>query len=87
MIVASALPLRYRAIVDFHSTAERNRIIRFLEGLEGQVAVMENVPRAGRMVCDFANPGERDAFSTATQRGVPAPAVLLRKFEEAALAA
>ena len=87
MIVASSLPFRFRTIVAFRDTAERNRLMRFLEGLEGKVAVMENAPRIGHMVCDFDRQGERDAFQRATQRGVPAPAVLRRRYDEAVLLA
>lgn len=87
MIVASALPFRYRTIVGFPDIAARNRLLRFLEGLEGKVAVMENMPRAGYMICDFDRQSERDAFQKATQRGVPAPAVLRRRYDDAALLA
>ncbi len=83
MIVASSLPFRFRTTVAFRDMAERNRLMRFLGNLEGKVAVMENVPRIGHMICDFDRQEERDAFQRATQRGVPAPAVLRRRFEEA----
>lgn len=87
MIVASALALRYRTVVGFRDNAERNRLRRFLEGIQGKVAVTENLPVAGRMICDFDRQVDRDAFTHATQRGVPAPAVLKRRYDEATLAA
>ena len=87
MIVASALPFRYRTIVGFQDVASRNRLMRFLDGLEGKVAVMENVPRMGYMICDFDRQSERDAFQKATQSGVPAPAVLRRRYDDAILLA
>lgn len=86
MIVASALPFRFRAIVDFKSNAERNRITRFLNELEGKVAVMGHPMITNRMICDFDRSGDRDAFQMAVRRGIPAPAVLRRRFTEAAAA-
>lgn len=87
MIVASSLPFRFRAVVDYRDISESNRLHRFLEGLEGKVAVMNHPMISGRLICDFDRVSERDAFQRATQRGVPAPAVLKRRYNEAALAA
>lgn len=89
MLVAQALPFRYRASVNFKNTAERARIRRLLNELPGRVHIFESNQfnlsdtTYGRMICDFERPDERDLFSKITSNGIPRPVVFRRRWKDA----